>query len=309
MDSDTVVIRQERPGDEDAIDTVLCQAFGQMDEAYLVRLLRTHHPAFDRRYSVAAWHGDRMVGHTLFSPARIRLLGETVCALAVAPVAVVPDWQRRGVGGQMLRFGHALGAEAGFAVAFLNGIPSYYPQHGYQACFGFASVTIDTTRLPAPSSELSPWPVRPADLPWLTACFDREWAGVSFSWQWGATLGEWTMPGANAIVWRTADGRRAAYTLGRPGGKRWHMVLAEDRGLARDAIATIKPATLGQHPAGWLATHVLGPEWAKAKVACDPAAMARELHEGALAPYLDALASDACLPGFCSWPLAFLACG
>ena len=162
-----VHLRGERPGDEDAIDLVNCRAFRSMNEAHIVRLMRQHYPAYDRRFSVTAWDGDEMVGHTLLSPAPMRLMGATVPALAVGPVAVVPEKQKRGIGGQMLRFGHERGAREGFALAFLNGHPSYYPRHGYKACFGFAKVAIDTDALPPPSQELHPRPVRPADIPWL----------------------------------------------------------------------------------------------------------------------------------------------
>ena len=279
-----IEIRAEAPGDEEAIDTVNCRAFGQMDEAHLVRLLRQSSPGFDRRFSVTAFDGDLMVGHTLFNPANIRLMGATVRALAVAPVAVLPEYQRQGIGGQMLAYGHELGKAEGFALAFLCGHPGYYPRHGYKACFGFASVKIDVEKLPEPGCRLHPWPVLAADLPWLMERSAAEWADVDFSWQWGNCLSEWTRPGTNALIWRTDDGRRAAYTLGWPGRKKLKLVLADEPAMARDAIATIKPEALEHHPAGWLARNALDGQWAAAEVKSSGAAMARELQDGVLAP-------------------------
>ena len=90
-----IELRCEQPGDEEAVDIVNCRAFHSMDGANIVRLLRQYHPAFDRRYSVTAWDGARMVGHSLFTPADLRLMGRTVRALAVGPVAVVPQYQRQ----------------------------------------------------------------------------------------------------------------------------------------------------------------------------------------------------------------------
>ena len=55
-------------------------------------------------FSVTAWYGDEMVGHALFSPVRLRLMGETVRVLAV-----LPNFQRQGIGGQLLGYGHDLG--------------------------------------------------------------------------------------------------------------------------------------------------------------------------------------------------------
>ena len=230
---------------------------------------------------------------------------ETVRALAVGPVAVVPEKQRQGIGGQMLAFGHEIGRREGFALAFLEGVPSYYPRHGYQACYGFAKTTIHTEALPSPSQELSPWPVRPADIPWLAEQFATEWADVDFSWQWGTALAEWTLPGTNAVIWRAEHGQRAAYTVGLPGQNELKMVLAEDPSLARDAIATIKPRSLAHHPSGWLARNALGLEWAAVEAASAAPAIAYELQAGVLLPYLEAVQAGERLPGFCNWPLAF----
>ena len=47
--------------------------------------MRNAYPLYDRCFSVMAWYGDEMVGHALFSPVRLRLMGETVRALAVLP--------------------------------------------------------------------------------------------------------------------------------------------------------------------------------------------------------------------------------
>ena len=66
--------------------------------------MRNAYPLYDRWFSVMAWYGDEMVGHALFSPVRLRLMGETVRALAV-----LPNFQRQGIGGQLLGYGHDLG--------------------------------------------------------------------------------------------------------------------------------------------------------------------------------------------------------
>ena len=308
MSQNNIKIRSEINGDENAIDMVVCRAFRKMDEAHLVRMIRTHYPAFDRRYSVTAWEGNKMVGHILFSPANIRLMGKTVKALAVAPVAVIPEKQRCGIGGQMLRFGHELGKRDSFALAFLAGHPSYYPRYGYKPCYGFAKVTINIEALAEPRQKLDCRSVQPSDIPWLVKCFAAEWADVDFSWLWDANMSEWVMPGSNTLMWWTKDNRRAGYTVGWPGGKRWKFVIADDPALARDVIATIRPESLEQHPSGWLARNVLDSEWAKTEVGSNEAAMAYELQEGVLEPYLDALKTKKRLPGFCNWVLPLLIC-
>jgi len=301
-------IRGERPGDEDAIDVVNCRAFRSMEEAHLVCGMRNYYPAFDRRYSITAWDGEEMVGHTLFTPARIRLMGRTIPALTVGPVAVVPEHQRQGIGGQMLRFGHDLGRREGFQLAFLLGHSDYYPRYGYQSCFGFAKITIDKEKLPEPKEKLHPWPVRPADIPWLVERHAAELADVDFGWLWGTSLSEWTIPWANAQMWRTEAGGRAGYTL-RTTAEKLHLLLAGDPLLARELIATLKPEEISQHPAGWLARNVLDPAWGKAEASSSKAAMACELQEGVLQPCLQAVEAGERLPGCSNWPLPFLLCG
>jgi hypothetical protein len=138
--------------------------------------------------------------------------------------------------------------------------------------------------------------------------FCVEWADVDFSWQWGSSLAEWTYPGVNALIWRTGDGRRAAYTLRVVKGDGLKMLLADDPALARDVIATFKPPSLQHHPSGWLAREALDPRWSRAEAKRSAAAMALELQEGVLAPAINALESGERPPGFCNWPIPFMLC-
>lgn len=304
-----LAIRSERIGDEDAIDQVNCRAFRSIAEAHVVRGMRAWYPAFDRRYSVTAWDGDELVGHTLFAPARIRLMDRTITGLSVGPVAVSPEYQRQGIGGQMMRFGHELGAREGYHLAFLLGHSSYYSRHGYRSCFGFGQIKLDVEQLPAPAVRLEPHPVRPADIPWLVERQAVELASVDFGWLWGTSLQEWTLTGVPATMWRTPDGVRAAYSLARPGGDRnLQMLLADDVELARTALATIKPPEIAQHPAGWLARNVIDPAWGSARATPSIAAMVCELQDGVLQPYLEAVEAGQRQPGASNWPLPFTLC-
>ncbi|MFH1566796.1 MAG: GNAT family N-acetyltransferase, partial [Gemmatimonadota bacterium] len=287
-----VAVCRERPGDEGAIDAAVTRAFGNADEANLVRMLRARQPGFDPALSICAWRGEELVGYLALIPVPLRLMGRRVPAAAVAPVAVIPACQRQGVGGRMLRFGHERARERGIEVAFLNGHPGYYPRHGYRACFGFSRTTYRVEAIPDPVQELEAWPVRPDDIPWLVACDEREWAEVDFTWPRAPVLSEWTIEGVNAVIWRAADGRRAAYTLTRAGQRRpgatLEAILGDDPELVRQVIRRQKPASSPHHPAGWLAREVLDPAWATSEATASGAAMAAELVVGALEPYLSA---------------------
>lgn len=300
-------IRNEQPGDEQAITQVNCQAFASMDEAYIVEVMRRHWPTYQRELSIVAWDGPQAIGHILMTPARIRLLDQTIDALAVGPVAVVPARQRQGIGGQLLCHCHEIGARAGYALSFLYGHRTYYPRHGYRPCFSGGKITLDSARMPAATLALRAMPVCETDLPWLVACHAREWHDVDFGWLWGPTLAQWTLPGLNAVVWWTDDGRRAAYTLKARG--RLCMLLADDPDLARQVLWRLKPATIDLHPCGWFARHVLQEGWSSTEVGREPSpsAMACELRPGVV---------DACLAaqrtgrpsGGCMFPTPFLLC-
>ena len=106
-----------------------------------------------------------------------------------------------------------------------------------------------------------------------------------------------------AHVWWTDDGTRAAYTLANQ-SRKWKFVLAEDPGVARDVIATVRPPSLDHHPSGWLAQNAVDPAWGTAQVDPSDAAMACELQEGALRPLLAALESGRPC-GCCNWPIPF----
>jgi hypothetical protein len=208
----------------------------------------------------------------------------------------------------MLRYGHDLGRSEGFALAFLYGHPSYYPRHGYVPCFGTCKTVVNLDKLPEPSIQIVRRPVRPDDVPWIVERAMAEWDDVDFGWLWGENLNDWTVPCMNAMMWRMPDGRRAAYTVARHASKHCDLLLADDPALGRQVMATLRPASLGNHPAGWLARNALDAQWAEPTAAACDAAMAIELRPGILAPLRESLASGHRPPGVALFPLPFPAC-
>jgi len=304
-------IRSEVPGDEDAIDVVLCRAYEEMGEANLVRLYRERYPRFDRKYSITAWDNGQLVGYALYLPLEMRLSGDWIKAVALSPDGVVPERQSQGIGGKVVRFGMELAKADGFAVAVTAGGPGYYTKLGYEECaYGYASVSIDVEALPAPTQKLSAWPVGPDDLGWLVSCHEEEWKEVDFSWRRGEDLREWRAPYVDTVIWRTADGQRAAYTSRAPEKTWFGMILGDDPTLVRDVIATVRPTVLEQHPSGWLAKNVLDSAWARTEAKARPEFLACALQPGALDEYRTAVDKGVRLPGHLSWPLELLViCG
>jgi putative acetyltransferase len=122
------VVRAETPSDRAAVREVNERAFGRAAEADLVDALREHARP---HVSLVAESGGRVVGHIFFSPVSIESGAETSEAIALAPMAVLPEFQGRGVGSELVRRGLEECRRLGRQVVFVLGHPEYYPRFGF----------------------------------------------------------------------------------------------------------------------------------------------------------------------------------
>ena len=119
-------VRPEEPADRDAIRTVHERAFGQALEADLVERLRRD---ADLVLSLVAVRED-LVGHVAFS--RLELAEASVRAVALAPIAVVPELQRTGIGTALVREALERIAAAGEDLVVVLADPAYYGRFGFR---------------------------------------------------------------------------------------------------------------------------------------------------------------------------------
>jgi putative acetyltransferase len=121
-------IHPERPGDRAAVFEVNRRAFETTAEANLVDALR---PLADPLVSLVAETDGRVVGHALFTPVTVPGPDGERQAMALGPLAVLPEFQRRGIGGQLIRAGLEACRALGQGAVFLLGEPAYYERFGF----------------------------------------------------------------------------------------------------------------------------------------------------------------------------------
>lgn len=118
-------VRAEGPDDVDAIHAVLTAAFGRPDEADLVRALRAD-PAWT--FGLVADDAGTITGHIAFT----RVLIDQTPALALAPLAVRPEDQGRGIGSALVRAGLDGARSTGTSAVIVLGDPGYYGRFGFE---------------------------------------------------------------------------------------------------------------------------------------------------------------------------------
>ena len=124
------MIRDATIEDREAIRAVHVSAFPTTLEADLVESLID---AGDATLSIVAEQGDAVIGHLLCSRMNAEAEGESIRAIGLAPVAVLPEHQGRGIGAALIRAAMEHSRAAGERMIFVLGEPDYYTRFGFTA--------------------------------------------------------------------------------------------------------------------------------------------------------------------------------
>ncbi|MEL7220642.1 MAG: N-acetyltransferase [Bacteroidota bacterium] len=93
-----------------------------------------HSEAYLPELTLVAEEDDQVIGFIMLTQLSIQGEDDSNPALALAPVAVLPEFQGQGIGGALVNAAHEKAKAAGHQIIILLGHADYYPRFGYQQC-------------------------------------------------------------------------------------------------------------------------------------------------------------------------------
>ena len=132
-----MLVRAEKECDREPVRTVNLSAFETPSEADLVDALRQQVQPI---VSLVAEEDGEVLGHVMFSP--ISLSGHSnLKVMGLAPMAVTPAHQNKGIGSALVQAGVDQCRQLGFVAVVVLGHPEYYPRFGFSpaSLFGIDS--------------------------------------------------------------------------------------------------------------------------------------------------------------------------
>lgn len=132
-----MIIVKESKKDYDEVYNVVKYAFLHAEhrdgnEQDIVNDLRNGE-AYIPELSLVAKIDDKIVGHIMFTEGKV---GDNK-VLILAPLSVLPEFQRQGVGSSLIKEGHKKAIEMGYEYSMVLGSELYYPKFGYEKASKF----------------------------------------------------------------------------------------------------------------------------------------------------------------------------
>lgn len=125
--------RQALESDNPAISALVFVAFGEVEGQEISNLISDllKDESAQPLISLVATAHDKVVGHILFTSAKIKHSHRMVPAAILAPLSIHPEYQNQGIGVQLIRKGIKQLKAIGVEMVFVLGHPGYYPKHGF----------------------------------------------------------------------------------------------------------------------------------------------------------------------------------
>jgi putative acetyltransferase len=126
-------IRKSTEPDRAEIENIHTKAFGVEKGPEIAELVNG---LFDDKtamplLSLVAVEEEKIIGHILFTKAKVTQTEEPVSAQILAPLAIFPDSQSKGVATQLIKEGLKQLKNSGVELVFVLGHPDYYPRSGF----------------------------------------------------------------------------------------------------------------------------------------------------------------------------------
>jgi len=125
-----IITRKESREDLARIKKINDRAFEQEDESRLVNKLRKK-DQFIPELSLVAETDEMVVGHIFFYPVKIISADQKHTTLSLGPMSVLPEHQKKGIGGKLINEGLSRAKDFGFRSVIVVGHPEYYPKFGF----------------------------------------------------------------------------------------------------------------------------------------------------------------------------------
>ena len=128
-----MIVRESTSTEHELIRKIHLAAFDDSERSLVAQLACD---LLDERassvLSLVAEEDGKIVGHIIFSNVSIEGCEEEITAFLLAPLAVVPEHQRKGVGKSMIAKGLSILRENGADLVFVYGDPNYYSRSGFE---------------------------------------------------------------------------------------------------------------------------------------------------------------------------------
>jgi predicted N-acetyltransferase YhbS len=126
-----IKIRTEQKNDHNEIKKINDLAFGQENEGKMIESLRKT-LGYNASLSLVAEIKNKIVGHILFYPIKIKNEKEEYAVLSLVPLAVHPQYQNKGIGINLVKRGIEKAKVTNFDIILVVGHPKYYPRFGFK---------------------------------------------------------------------------------------------------------------------------------------------------------------------------------
>lgn len=132
-----IIIRHEQEKDFREVENMTREAFWNLhvpgcDEHYLLHSMRNHPDFVHELNFVAEYHGQ-IIGNIVYTKSYLQSEeGERMDTLTFGPVAVLPEFQRQGIGSLLINHTFNLVRDKGISLIIIYGHPHNYVKHGFR---------------------------------------------------------------------------------------------------------------------------------------------------------------------------------